>query len=443
MQDEAIIVIGLGQTGQSVARYFHANKIAFQVCDSRSTPPQLADFKQQFPKVNVYCGDLDPQRLCKATQLVVSPGVSIHTPAIQAAKRAGVEVIGDIELFVRQCSKPIVAITGSNGKTTVTSLVGSMARVAGRNVAVGGNIGQPALDLLSSVFDLCVLELSSFQLETTPSLQAAVAVNLNVSEDHLDRYASYQEYIAAKLHIYQHAAIKVINLDDPAAWQNVDLTNPTYGFSLNEAYPQSDSMHIITPKDLQGLDITQYYQHQILNMLAAWCLGTAINLPESSMLEAIQHFSELPHRCQLVVSYQGVDWINDSKATNVGSALSALSSIGERIDHKIILIAGGEGKGADFSPLTSSLTKFCKAVVLLGKDKLLLAAIVPPEIETIFVTSLHEAVSIAQQLAVAGDAVLLSPACASTDMFKNYIERGEQFAHIVMGIIDDQQNNPR
>lgn len=439
MHEKPIIVIGLGQSGQSVARYLDAKKIAFQVCDSRSAPLQLANFQQNFPHITVHCGELDAKLLTQAAQLIVSPGVSIQTSAIQAASRAGVEVIGDVELFVRQCTKPIVAITGSNGKTTVTSLFADMAQAAGIEIAVGGNIGRPALDLLSDDFELCILELSSFQLETTPSLQAVVAVNLNVCEDHLDRYASYQDYIAAKLHIYRHAKVSVVNLDCPAAWKNVELTLPTYGFSLDDLYPQQESIQVITPKALAAIDLKQYYSYQIANILAAWCLGKVINLSEQSMLQAIQQFCDLAHRCEIILSYNDVKWINDSKATNVGSALSALNSIGEKLSGDIILIAGGDGKGADFSPLSASLKKYCKAVILLGKDKQLLAEIIPNEIETIFVNSMGEAVKAAQQLAIVGDAVLLSPACASIDMFTNYIERGEQFAHYVQGTIDDQQ----
>lgn len=439
MREVNIVVIGLGQSGQSVARYLDAKKIVFQMCDSRVAPPQLATFQDEFPHVSVHCGELDPKLLSQATQLIVSPGVSTHSPAIQAASQAGVEVIGDVELFMRECTKPIVAITGSNGKTTVTTLFSNMVQAAGLVVATGGNIGVPALELLSTDFDIGVLELSSFQCETTPSLHATVAVNLNVCEDHLDRYASYQDYIAAKLTIYQHAKIKVINLDDAAAWQNVEMTEPAYGFSLDtlSEHPISKSMQVITPKDLPLIDTEHYYDYQLANILAAWCLGKAINLSEQSMLQAIQQFSGLPHRCETVLSHQGVQWINDSKATNVGSALAAINSVGAKLKGHVILIAGGDGKGADFSPLGVCLQKYCKAVILLGKDKESLAAVVPAGVDIILVSNLSEAVNAGQQLAAVGDAVLLSPACASIDMFTNYIERGEQFAHHVKETIND------
>jgi UDP-N-acetylmuramoylalanine--D-glutamate ligase len=435
MHNKPRIVIGLGQTGMSVVNYLVKQGAEIWACDTRANPSNLADFQQQFPTIPVYCGELSSTILQQASQLIVSPGVAVSHPAIQAAAERGVEIIGDIELFARAAKAPIVAITGSNGKTTVTNLLTQMAEAAGIKVGMGGNVGIPALDLLDDDYELYVLELSSFQLETTYSLQAAAAVNLNVCEDHMDRYASYQDYINAKLRIYQHAKTVVVNIDCPEAWQTIDLSTKLIAFSVDNRAQFAAAEQVITPKDLQPLDLTHYFRHQISNFLAAWSLGLAVNLPTEAMLSAIKAFRSLPHRCETVLHHNSVLWINDSKATNVGSAVSAIESIAERVSGKVILIAGGEGKGADFSPLTDPLEHACKAVILLGKDREKIAAILPEKIARYTVNDLTQAVEQALQIAHAGDAVLLSPACASLDMFKNYIDRGEQFSAIVNKVI--------
>lgn len=431
------IILGLGISGFSIARFFKAENIPFQVCDTRLSPPALHQFQTEFPDINVHLGALDAKLLMTATEIIISPGIDRRMPAIQAVLAAGIEVIGDVELFLRRVKKPVVAITGSNGKTTVTTLVSQMAILAGLNIVTVGNIGNPILDYVKNDFDLCVLEISSFQLESTPSLSPAVAINLNVSEDHLDRYNSYADYVATKLAVYRDADIKIVNLDDPMAWNTVAPSSVNYGFSLHDAHvqPSSSNMTVVTPKDLTGLNTKAYYQYQIANFLAAWCLGKALNIDESIMFDAIKQFSNLPHRCQLVLDENDIQWINDSKATNVGSAIAAINSVGALINGQVILLAGGDGKGADFSLLTPALAQYCKAVILFGKDADVIQHAVPAKTEYIKVNNLTAAIEKAATLAVAGDAVLLSPACASTDMFNHYMQRGEQFISQVMEIV--------
>lgn len=436
------IIIGLGQTGFSVARYLRRQGLAFAVCDTREKPANLAEFQQQFPDIPVFCGLLDSALLCQAKQLIVSPGVALATPEILAAQRAGVEIVGDVELFLRENTAPIIAITGSNGKTTVTTLVGDMAKAAGLRAAVAGNIGIPVLDVLPQQHDLWqhdlyVLELSSFQLETTTSLRAAAAVVLNVSDNHMDRYASFQDYVAAKTRIYQNADIVVINLDNPPAWQDAALGKKRIGFTVanaaipvgvTESFTLIDGQLCCAGKPwIARAELSIQTQHHVANLLAAFALAQAAGIPTDAMLQVARTFAGIRHRCQKFLEKNEVQWINDSKGTTVAASTVALENIASTIKGKIILLAGGDGKGADFSALATPIAHACRAVILLGRDAQKIAAVIPTSVAIHFVTTLDEAVTLAQQLAVAGDAILLSPACASTDMFKNFNERGEQF----------------
>ena len=432
------IVIGIGATGLSVASYLERKKIPFIVCDTRTNPPNLSVFQKKFPNVSVFCGELSVEMLLQAKQLIVSPGVDCRLPEIVTAVASGVEVVGDVELFLREVTAPVIAITGSNGKTSVTHLVGDMAKSSGVNVAVCGNVGTPVLDLLDDNFDLYVLELSSFQLETIRSLHAAAAVNLNVSPDHLDRYESYQQYIETKKIIYQSAQVAVLNLDNPEAWQfkantkkqiTFSVTRPAdFYFEENVLYGPG-SVHWCKSDELKVMGT-----HQIANVLVAFALGSAINLPQVAMIKAAKKFQGLPHRCEKVTQVNNVLWINDSKATNVGSAVAAINSVANTIAGNIILIAGGDGKGAEFSELKTPVATHCAAVILFGQDANLLQSDIKDKAMTHIVKDLTEAVLLAAQLANPGDAVLLSPACASLDMFTNYIERGEQFTNQVLTI---------
>lgn len=436
------IVVGLGQTGLSCARFLARQGVAVTVVDSRAAPPMLHELQRQLPAVEIRCGGFDAALFKQADMLVVSPGIPLSDPAIAAAIDAGVEVVGDIELFARHARAPVVAITGSNGKSTVTTLLGTMARDAGRDVRVGGNIGTPALDLLqASEPELYILELSSFQLETTHSLKPAAAVVLNVSQDHLDRYAGMQEYGAAKRRIYQGAAMKLINLDDPivAAWDGADES--WRRFTL--AQPQHvDDFGLISKQGCLWLargqtpllpvtELKLAGMYNVANALAALALGDSVGLPMDAMLVTLRRFGGLRHRCQWLAERDGVNWYNDSKATNVGAAVAAIGGM----PGKVVLLAGGEGKGQDFSPLRDIMATKGRAAILFGRDAPLIAAALDRIVPLERVSTLMEAVRTAGASAQPGDTVLLAPACASFDMFKGYEDRGEQFAAAVKEVL--------
>ena len=438
--DHFRIVVGLGKSGMSLVRFLARQGLPFAVVDTRANPPELATLREQFPQVEVRCGELDVEFLCRARELLVSPGLAIATPALQAAAARGVKLSGDIDLFARYAKAPIVAITGSNAKSTVTTLVGEMAAAAGKKVAVGGNLGTPALDLLDDAVELYVMELSSFQLETTDQLNAEVATCLNISEDHMDRYADLQQYHLAKHRIFRGARQVVVNRDDALSrpliadqvvcWE-FGLGKPDFKrFGLlDEQGEKYLALRFDTLLPVRELKIRG--AHNQANALAALALGHAVGLPMDVMLATLRQFAGLAHRCQWVGERAGVSYYDDSKATNVGAALAAIEGLGADIAGKLVLIAGGDGKGADFSPLKLSVSKFCRAVVLLGRDAERLAAALGDAAPLIRVTSLDEAVQRAAEQAEAGDAVLLSPACASLDMFKNFEERGRLFAQAV------------
>jgi UDP-N-acetylmuramoylalanine--D-glutamate ligase len=446
MQKIDTIIVGLGETGVSVARFLTRQNIEFSVCDTREKPSNLDKFQHEFRDVPVHLGKLDAELLKSAKQLIVSPGVAISSPAIVSAQQAGVEIIGDIELFIRHCDKPIIAITGSNGKTTTTTLVGEMAKASGFKVGVGGNIeiggiSQPALDLLTHDYNFYVLELSSFQLEMTTSLKAVAAVCVNVSDNHMDRYNSFQDYVNAKNRIYKNSMVSVINFDNPQSWETADLSKNKIGFTVEDANSPEGVEHCFNLKAGQ-----LYFDHQVwlavdalkiktkhfcANLLAAFALGYSAGFKKEAMLQVAKSFSGVDHRCQTVAQKNGVMWINDSKGTTVAATTAAIESFGDTISGKIVLIAGGDGKGANFSGLTQPLEKYCRGVILLGRDAQKIADILPKSIEPVFVKSMADAVERAVGLARSGDAVLLSTACASTDMFKNYIDRGNQFIKYV------------
>lgn len=443
--DKQRIIVGLGSTGLSVARYLVGRGLPFAVCDTRSNPPGLDLLKRFAPMADVYLGELDEQLLCTAGELVVSPGIAIATPAIAAAKAAGVSVVGDIELFARELiareARPqLVAITGSNAKSTVTTLVAEMAADAGRQVAVGGNLGTPALDLLDQQAELYVLELSSFQLETTERLNAEVATVLNISEDHMDRYSGLAAYHLAKHRIFRGARQVVFNRDDALSRPLVadqlpclsfGLSRPDFkGFGLTEkdgeAWLAFEFAALMPVRELKIRGA-----HNQANALAALALGHAVGLPLDSMLTTLRRFAGLPHRCQWVGQHQGVDYYDDSKATNVGAALAAIEGFAADLAGKQVLIAGGDGKGADFAPLRQPVARHCRAVVLLGRDAALLEQTLAGSVPLLRVDTLEQAVNCAAAQAQPGDVVLLSPACASLDMFRNFEERGRLFAEAV------------
>lgn len=438
--DQFRIVVGLGKSGMSIVRHLARRALPFAVADTRANPPELATLQAHYPEVEVRCGELDVEFLCRASELLVSPGLAVSTPALQAAVARGVKLSGDIDLFAREAKAPIIAITGSNAKSTVTTLVGEMAQAAGRKVAVGGNLGTPALDLLSDDVELYVLELSSFQLETTEQLNAEVATCLNVSEDHMDRYAGLPAYHQAKHRIFRGARQVVINRDDRLSRPLVGDDVPVWSFGLGK--PDFKGFGLIEENGEKFLafqfevlmsvrELKMRGAHNQSNALAALALGHAVGLPLATMLQTLRTFGGLPHRCQWVRERAGVDYYDDSKATNVGAALAAIVGLGADIDGKLVLIAGGDGKGADFSALREPIAQYCREVILLGRDAGRLASTLQGAVTLRQVQSLEEAVQQAAACALPGDAVLLSPACASLDMFKNFEERGHLFAAAV------------
>lgn len=438
------IVIGLGVTGLSCIRFLSQQRLPFVVMDSRECPPNLEKFRLDYPDVAVYTGQAWPQELLnQAACLVVSPGVPVALPAIQTAKTHGVEIIGDIELFARYNRVPVIAITGANGKSTVTTLVGEMAKAAGKKVAVIGNIGTPVLDVLMNQqdYDLMVMELSSFQLETTSSLRPIAATVLNITPDHMDRYTTLADYAAAKHRIYQQAQHAIINQQDPLSTSQ-DLQPQTARHYFTLAEPKQGEWGLRWHEGLCWLahgeqlllpttKMKMFGQHNYANALSALALGHAANLPMASMLQALQTFPGLAHRCQTVACVNDVQWINDSKGTNIGACQAALEGIGKQLTGKIVLLLGGDGKGADFRDLEPMVTQFCRELIVMGKDTPLIQQALAPKMVTRVAHNMQEAVQMASESATAGDVVLLSPACSSLDQYRDFAHRGEIFVEAV------------
>ena len=431
-------VIGTGITGLSVARFLVAQQQAFILLDTRTNPPNLEKVRQEFPGVVIECGELDSQTLLACDEIIVSPGVAVATPAIEQAKNAGIPVVGDIELFVRYAKAPIVAITGSNAKSTVTTLVGEMAKAAGINVDVGGNLGTPALELLDDAVALYVMELSSFQLETVTKLNAKVATILNISADHLDRYENMRAYILAKLRVYFGAENIVVNRNDVLTHPPLAAgVKPIYfggnadfgSFGLTEENGEEYLAKNLTPL-MPSRELNIRGRHNVDNALAALALGDAAGIPMAAMLAALKSFKGLKHRCEFVATKNGVEFYNDSKGTNIGSTLAAIQGLA-RDPQQLIVILGGEGKGQDFTELAPALKAINSQVVLIGRDAPIIEQAVAGATKITHAISMQDAVNKTLQLANDGDAVLLSPACASFDMFKNYEDRGEKFCAAV------------
>lgn len=429
-RSEKVVIIGLGLTGLSCVEFFQNLGVTPRVMDTRFAPPGLEKLPATIPR---HLGSVNEAWLLAATLIVVSPGVPLSQPALTAAAASGISIIGDIELFVREASAPVVAITGSNGKSTVARMVGEMAIGAGWQVGVGGNIGLPALTLLSSQCQLYVLELSSFQLETTHSLKAAAATVLNISADHINRYPlGLQQYRATKLKIYHDAAVCVVNTDDA-------LTHPVDGdetriinfgvergaYYLSQGAGETWLMANGEPL-LNCAEMTVVGCHNYTNALAALALADAIGIQRSASLVALRQFRGLSHRFELVHECHGVRWINDSKSTNVGSTEAALNGL--QISGTLHLLLGGDGKSADFTPLAPWLQGDRVRLYCFGQDGVQLASL-RPDTATLTET-LEQAMRIIVRRVRAGDTVLLSPACASLDQFVNFEMRGERFTII-------------
>lgn len=428
------LVVGLGKSGLSAVRTLVNLGVRVAVADSRAAPPGLAALRQEFPGLPYHLGEFAPAVFASATRLLVSPGVSVKTPVIAQAQTRGIPVWGDIELFARLTDMPVAAITGSNGKSTVTTLLGLMAERVGVAVAVGGNLGTPALDLLTGdPKDLCVLELSSFQLETTYSLNASVATVLNISPDHLDRYTDLNEYIAAKRRVFRGGGCMVLNGDDPAVVAMAEPGRRVVRFTLSQPAENEFGLRhrdgeswLACGEDcwLAAAELKIGGEHNLANALAALAMGHVLGLERTAMLAALREFTGLAHRTQLVAEHRGVRWFDDSKGTNVGATAAAVNGL----PGQLVLIAGGDGKGQDFTPLRAALIHKVRALVLIGRDAPLIAAAVDGAVPVHYARDMEQAVALAAQLAQAGESVLLSPACASFDMFSGYEERGAVFA---------------
>jgi UDP-N-acetylmuramoylalanine--D-glutamate ligase len=475
------VIVGLGRTGLSCARYLREHGWRLAVTDTRPQPPQLAALRALDPQIPVRLGALDTRLLDDALCVVVSPGVSLEEPFLTEARRRGLEIVGDIELFARAVDAPVAGITGTNGKSTVTTLLGRMAQRAGVTVRVGGNLGEPALDLLAAArragegVGLYVLELSSFQLESVQSLDLAAAAVLNVSPDHLDRYASVAAYAEAKARIFARCDTAVINLDDPLVMAMPRPGQRTLSFSLRAATGADYALGVrngerwltrrrpkAIEKAAQGRSLSRGFDsvtrprspeappgdfgpmndrepllpvsalrirglHNAANALAALALGEALGLPLPAMLAELEAFAGLDHRTQWVAEVAGVTYIDDSKGTNVGATIAAVAGM----DGPLIIIAGGDGKNQDFGALAAAFRGKVRHTVLIGRDGRLVGEALRGVCTTEYCASLEEAVRAAAAAARGGDTVLLSPACASLDMFRDYAHRGEVFAQAV------------
>ena len=438
-----------------MARWLARGGAAVRVADTRAAPPQLGALKRSLPGVLAACGPFQWETFAGADLIAISPGVPLAEPHVQRAVAAGTRVLGDVELFAQAVmgqGAQIVAVTGTNGKTTVTSLVGSMARAAGRDREVAGNIGPAVLDALirredaGRAADLWVLELSSFQLETTTSLAADAATVLNVSEDHLDRYRDIDAYAAAKARIFAGGGLQVLNRDDPRSLAMAVSGRKTITFGLDaprraedwglversgEPWLAQGSSALIGVREMKLAGL-----HNAANALAALALCRGLGLPLAPLLQALREFKGLPHRVEPVGEARGVRWYDDSKGTNVGSTVAALAGLAQG-GAKVVLIAGGDGKGQDFSPLKAAVARSARALVLIGRDAPLIeAAVAAAGVSVLRAASMEEAVALAGEAARPGDAVLLSPACASFDMFRDYGHRGEVFRLAVERVID-------
>jgi len=434
-----VLVVGLGFTGISVAHYLQKLGFKFAITDSRVKPPLLDDFFKTMPDAPVFTGGFDEAAFKVATHLVVSPGVALTEKSIVKAIANGAKVISDIDLFACSVNEPVIAITGSNGKSTVTTMLGEMVASIGKKVGVGGNLGTPALDLLDQDAELYVLELSSFQLERTSVLNATAATVLNISADHLDRHVDMAEYGQSKKLVFSGNGVMVINADDPVVEAMREIGDrSTVTFSIKKkadfylSYKEGAEYMMHLNQCLMPLsDLPLEGRHNAANALAAMALGKVIGLDEHKMCEALRKFKGLDHRMQRVAEIDGVTWVNDSKATNIGACIAALQGY----DRKVILIAGGDAKGADMNELAPIIKEKAKHVVLIGKDAELIKQSLDESVPVNNAEKMTQVVSICAGIAEPGDYVLLSPACASLDQYKNYQDRGNQFSKAVLDLI--------
>jgi UDP-N-acetylmuramoylalanine--D-glutamate ligase len=435
-----MLVVGLGVTGVATARYLAERGVDVTVVDNRAVPPGLTELRSSHPDLNVILESEDPRCLEGVEQVILSPGLALDSPIALQATQLGIPVVGDIELFARAASAPVLAVTGSNGKSTVVTLLERMLSATGLDVAAGGNLGPPALQLLEETAELYLLEISSFQLETTESLVPEAAVVLNVTPDHLDRHGSLEEYAALKAKLLRAAKCAVVNWDDPLV-REMALDHPrAIPFSLREA--PADGYGIVEHQGERWLArereplmpvaaMRMSGAHNEANALAALALASVLGRDLAPQLEALQGFAGLPHRCQWVGERDGVTFINDSKGTNVAASVAAL----EGLQGPFVLIAGGQSKGADFGPLATSARGKLVGAVLIGEAAEKLKTMLSPVCPARVAGDMDSAVELAVEYASKGSTVLLSPACASLDMFVDYADRGDSFIAAVQGLM--------
>ncbi|MBV6408962.1 MAG: UDP-N-acetylmuramoylalanine--D-glutamate ligase [Rhodocyclaceae bacterium] len=454
-QGKTVLVLGLGESGLAMAQWLARQGARVRVADSRKEPPFAAELKRSAPGAVLLTGSFNDELIDGAELIGLSPGLSLGEPVVAEAARRGIPVVGEIELFAgalrelgaREACK-VIAITGTNGKTTTTALTGALCRAAGRVTAVAGNIGPAALSALMTCLDagklpdVWVLELSSFQLETTASLAADAAAVLNVSDDHLDRYAGLDDYAAAKARIFAGGGVQVLNRQDARVMAMASAVSRRLTFGLDAPVGADDfglaGGWLMRGEDrlLRAEELSLAGLHNAANVLAALALCRAIDLPPAPLLPALREFRGLPHRVERIAEIDGVAWYDDSKGTNVGATVAALEGLGCRI----VLIAGGDGKGQDFSPLGPALAAHGRALVLIGRDAMRIeAAVGDCGVPVMHAQDMEQAVRKAAVAARAGDAVLLSPACASFDMYRNYAHRAEVFAEAVRALAAARQ----
>lgn len=431
------LIVGLGKTGLSCAHFLAERGMEVAVTDSRERPPGLRELRNTLPGAAVFVGGFSEEALRHADQVVISPGIAVDTPFLAKARVLGLPLLGDIELFAHAVHAPVVGITGTNGKSTVTTLVGRMAEHAGREVRVGGNLGTPVLELVREKEpQLYVLELSSFQLELTAALHCVAATVLNISPDHMDRYAALADYAAAKARIFAHCDMAVVNRDDAVvrAMSKAGQRQVSFGLQAPTGRDYGVVMHVSerwlargSERLLRISELRIRGDHNAANALAALALGEAAGLPMEAMLVALREFHGLPHRMEYIAAVNGVSWYDDSKGTNVGATLAAVSGL----SGPLVMIAGGDGKNQDFKPLADALPGKARAVVLLGKDAIAIEQAIAGRVPLRQVKDMDAAVQTAAKLAQPGDMVLLSPACSSLDMFDNFEHRGRVFAAAV------------
>ncbi len=434
------LVYGLGGTGLSVARYLKRQGRSALYFDTREAPPGLSELRDTVPEAEVVLGELPRDRVNSLKRVIVSPGIPDSDEYLAELRAVGVSVTSDIDLFVAEAQADFVAITGSNGKSTVTTLVEMMCNAAGRSALAGGNLGHAALDLLAEAApSLYVLELSSFQLQRTHQLPARIAVLLNISPDHLDWHGSEADYVAAKYRIFSEAAAAVINRQDPAVAPHVEDIDVICTFGADEPAAGQFGIRQVDGRDwlargdnllMAADEVALVGRHNHLNALAALAVCDVLGLDIEPQLEVLRNFGGLPHRMQFVRELDGVRYINDSKATNVGAAIASVTSV----DGSVVLLAGGQGKGGDFGSLADVIADRLRAIVVFGEDADLLAEAFADKTVVQRAGDLEEALAVGRKLAESGDTVLLAPACASFDQFVNYLRRGDAFCALVEGM---------